>query len=242
MRAVLPTGRGQLAQMPEGLRALAGGLRELKVLSARLAEVPAWVGDLTKLEDLTLGGDNKGAVANTELTALPVNLFQLGALKHLTLQTLAKLQEMPDASGLTLLESLTIEHCHKLTALPAGLFQLGALKQLTLRWLSGLQEVPDILGRMTPRERLTLSACHELRALPASIMHLTRLQHLEIDRCPLQDMPCIEALTALRNLDLRVNDYTPASRTFQALSRALPRSAAAPPRRAAPRLRRHLLL
>ena len=39
---------------------------------------------------------------------------------------------------------------------------------------------------------------------------------------PLQDMPCIEALTALRNLALLVSDYTPASRAFQALSRALP--------------------
>ena len=35
-------------------------------------------------------------------------------------------------------------------------------------------------------------------------MHLSRLQHLEVIECPLQDMPCIEALTALRNLHLDV--------------------------------------
>ena len=45
-------------------------------------------------------------------------------------------------------------------------------------------------------------------------MHLSRLQHLQIDFCPLQDMPCIEALTALRNLHLDVTDYTQENRTF----------------------------
>ena len=71
-------------------------------------------------------------------------------------------------------------------------------------------------------ERLTLLECRKLGTLPASIMHLSRLQHLQIYRCPLQDMPCIEALTALRELNLRVSDYTAGSRAFQALSRSLP--------------------
>ena len=53
-------------------------------------------------------------------------------------------------------------------------------------------------------------------------MHLSRLQHLQIDFCPLQDMPCIEALTALRTLELAVTDYALGSRTFMALSRSLP--------------------
>ena len=35
-------------------------------------------------------------------------------------------------------------------------------------------------------------------------------------------MPCIEALTALRTLELAVTDYTLGSRTFMALSRSLP--------------------
>ena len=52
LRDVLPAcGEGldywaspQLVELPEGLRALAGELRELEVESTRLAEVPAWVG------------------------------------------------------------------------------------------------------------------------------------------------------------------------------------------------------
>ena len=54
--------------------------------------------------------------------------FQLGALKQLTFHGLDALQEMPDVTGLTRMENLTIDHCYDLTALPAGLFQLGALK------------------------------------------------------------------------------------------------------------------
>ena len=53
-------------------------------------------------------------------------------------------------------------------------------------------------------------------------MHLSRLRELRIQDCPLQDMPCIEALTALRALNLNVTDYTQGSRAFKALSRSLP--------------------
>ena len=82
--------------------------------------------------------------------------------------------------------------------------------------------MPDTLGSLTSLERLTLYECSKLKALPASIMHLSRLQILQIDFCPLQDMPCIEALTALRTLELAVTDYTLGSLTFMALSRSLP--------------------
>ena len=45
-------GRAQLAELPEGLRALAGEVRELAVRSTRLAVVPGWMGELTRLEAL----------------------------------------------------------------------------------------------------------------------------------------------------------------------------------------------
>ena len=112
--------------------------------------------------------------------------------------------------------------CDALTVLPAGLEQLGALKQLTLSFLSELLEVPETFGRMTALQRLTLFRCYKLKTLPVSIMHLSRLRELRIQDCPLQDMPCIEALTALRTLELAVTDYALGSRTFMALSRSLP--------------------
>jgi hypothetical protein len=117
---------------------------------------------------------------------------------------------------------LTIGNCDKLRALPRGVGKLGALRKLTLWRLDELQEMPNTFGRMTALEHLTLNCCRSLRTLPASIMHLSRLQKLCISEVPLEDMPCIEALTALHELRLDVADYAHGSRAFTALSRSLP--------------------
>ena len=53
-------------------------------------------------------------------------------------------------------------------------------------------------------------------------MHLSLLQKLCISGVPLEDMPCIEVLTALHELPLDVADYVQGSRAFTVLSRSLP--------------------
>ena len=73
---------------------------------------------------------------------------------------------MPDTSGLTRLENLTIDNCELLTALPAGLFP-GSLKRLTLRNLDRLQEMPDA-SVLTSLESLAIDYCGK---------HLSRLIH-----------------------------------------------------------------
>ena len=89
-------GNAQLAELPEGLRALAGEVRELVVRSTRLAVVPGWVGALTRLEALEVSGvDYYGR--NAVLKSLPASLGQLGALKQLTLTRLSGLEVLPDA-------------------------------------------------------------------------------------------------------------------------------------------------
>ncbi len=77
-------GQAQLAELPEGLRVMAGEVRELVVRSTRLAMVPGWVGELTRLEVMEVSGvdyDGRNAV----LKSLPASLGQLGSLKQLTL-------------------------------------------------------------------------------------------------------------------------------------------------------------
>ena len=73
---------------------------------------------------------------------------------------------------------------------------------------------------MTAIQHLTLASCSKLRTLPPSIMHLLRLQKLRILKVPLEDMPCIEALTVLH--ELRLDVYAHGSRAVTALSRSLP--------------------
>jgi hypothetical protein len=48
-------------------------------------------------------------------------------------------------------------------------------------------------------------------------MHLSLLQTLWISEVPLEDMPCIEALTSMHELHLDVADYPHDSRAFTAL-------------------------
>ena len=104
--------------------------------------------------------------------------------------------------------------------MPRGIGKLGALKQLTVVGLYELQEMPDLIG-LTALGSLTIECCGKVRRLPASIMHLSRLQKLSID-APLEDMPCIKALTAMRELHLTVAHYADGSCAFTALSRSLP--------------------
>jgi hypothetical protein len=89
-------GNAQLAEVPEGLRALAGEVRELVVRSTRLAVVPGWVGELTRLEALDVSGVCY-AQRNAVLKSLPASLGQLGSLKQLTLAWLGGLEVLPDA-------------------------------------------------------------------------------------------------------------------------------------------------
>ncbi len=83
-----------------------------------------------------------------------------------------------------------------------------------------LEEVSD-LARLTALLWLTIEECDKLKTLP-SIWHLSRLQEISIVNSPLQDMPFIEALSALRSLKLIVGNYARGCCAFTALSRSLP--------------------
>ena len=171
-------GKAQLAELPEGLRALAGEVRELVVRSTRLAVVPVWVGELTRLEALEVSGDVDYQEPNSVLKSLPASLGQLGALKQLMLAWLEELKVLPDAVvRLTSLGSLTIDHCGKLRALPRGIGKLGALRELTLCGLTELQEMPDLIG-LTALGSLTIGNCDKLRALPRGVGKLGALKQL----------------------------------------------------------------
>ena len=75
---------------------MAKEVRELAVRSTRLAMVPGWVGELTRLEAMEVSGvDYYGR--NAVLKSLPASLGQLGALKQLTLAWLHELKVLPDA-------------------------------------------------------------------------------------------------------------------------------------------------
>ncbi len=75
-------------------------------------------------------------------------------------------------------------------------------------------------GRGDTGSRQKVCRCDKLKALSASIGQLGAL--LEVYGCSLQDMPCIEVLTALHTFEYVVTDYAQGNRTFRALSSSLP--------------------
>ena len=86
---------GTLAALPEDLRRLAGQLRELEVRSTALEALPAWVGELSRLEVLRVG------------------------VKDFLSET-CPIRELPASLGaLTGLQTLDLGWCKGLTALPA---------------------------------------------------------------------------------------------------------------------------
>lgn len=125
-------------------------LKELKDLTltgvTALDNLPAWLGELTRLESIRL--------SNSAVTSLPPALFQLPALKKLWLGY-NQLQSIPDIMPATL-EILTLDN-NQLTTLPASVAQLQYLniERNPLQSLpEGLEKMPDL--RLELEKKLSL--------------------------------------------------------------------------------------
>jgi len=124
---------------------------------------------------------------------MPRGICELVTLRELTLEWLNELQEMPDLSGLSTLESLTIG--------PRGTGKLGALRELTLCRLDetivcgskpiGIGELPWIEA-LTSLHGLYLHVAdyaHGSRAFTALSRSLPCLQQLQVLRLEASEQP-----------------------------------------------------
>ena len=115
------SGYEKLAALPKDLRRLAGQLRELTMMSTELEALPAWVGELSRLEVLRVGVKDPWR-ETCPIRELPASLGALTGLKTLDLGGCSGLRELPESLGaLTGLRKLDLEGCKRLTELPASL-------------------------------------------------------------------------------------------------------------------------
>jgi Leucine-rich repeat (LRR) protein len=200
-----------LVALPEELRACAGRVRALAVRSKRLEALPAWLGELTGLTGLRVGGwwANAYNAVNRwydcPLRELPKEVGQLTRLQTLDLSFCSGLTAPPAGLGaLTGLRELYLSECSGLTVMPEGIGALKGLRELYLSGCSGLTALPAELGALTGMQELVLSLCDGLTVLPAGLWALTGLRELVLPFCDgLAALPAeLGALTGLRKLVL----------------------------------------
>ncbi|GLJ19158.1 hypothetical protein SUGI_0344080 [Cryptomeria japonica] len=164
-----------------------GSLKVLDVGFGRLRKLPNSIGQLTKLEKLTIGGI---------LRTLPPSIESLSSLTVLTITRCDELEYLPESLGkLFSLSRLRISRCAKLTSLPYSLVLLISLQSLHIQecpimsldilsgWLpSLLYNLKDISVRETFVSRISIShqCCPSLETLELR----ENYQLVEIDSLP----------------------------------------------------------
>lgn len=163
------------------------------VITSGIDELPASVGRLTRLQELT--------VKTTRITTLPPEIGRLTNLQTLNLCCMVSLPpEIGDLRNLRVLNA-TLGQLH---TLPSSIGSLAELRVLDLS-NNGLTELPPGLGALHNLEELNLSG-NPLGTLPPAIGGLSNLRRLNILSTRLTALPPeigmlgrLEYLTALRN-------------------------------------------
>jgi len=221
-------------ELPEELHSTSQSVTELDIQGSFFAALPAWIGSFARLETLHLAGCGDASqchLYNRALASLPDALGDLSALKALRLAKLVALEELPQSvgrlaalrrlevdscglttlptgsvlAGLTQLGFLSLGDCWRLTHLGEGLAELQSLQTLVLRDLLDLVQLPAATGRLTALRTLSVSGCCEVTELPPSFGDLTALQSLVLGECYIQDLLCLQSLTALHTLRVSVH-------------------------------------
>jgi len=152
------------------------GLRQLSSLvylqittCPSLSDFPEddWLGGLTQLEELSIGGFSE------EMEAFPAGV--LNSIQHLNL------------SGS--LKSLRIDGWDKLKSVPHQLQHLTALNALSIYDFNGQEfeeALPEWMANLSSLHFLTITNCKNLKYLPSStaIQRLSKLELLYIRECP----------------------------------------------------------
>ena len=114
-----------LVALPEDLRRRAGQLRELTVMSTELEALPAWVGELSRLEVLRVGVKDPWR-ETCPIRELPASLGALTGLQTLDLGGCSGLRELPASLGaLTGLQDLNLLNCSALHTPPRSVVAAG---------------------------------------------------------------------------------------------------------------------
>ncbi|KAH9288773.1 hypothetical protein KI387_032890 [Taxus chinensis] len=201
-------------------------LKELYLTGTRIREVPANIGQLRKLEILTVGSDSLTSLPTSlgnlcsllelkiirckKLECLPGSLGNLCSLLKLEVSFCNKLECLPDSLGnLCSLLKLEVRECYNLECLPGSLGNLCSLLKLEVSWCGNLEYLPDSFGNLYSLRVLEVRWCGNLEYLPDSVGCLNKLEDLTISLSGVKTLP--ESFTRLVNLQSLDIHYSPIS-------------------------------
>ncbi|KAK3431483.1 hypothetical protein EUGRSUZ_E03087, partial [Eucalyptus grandis] len=177
----------------------------------RLVEVHPSVGDLVKLEVLSLGGC-------FNLRNFP-NTLKTKSLHTLELFGCSKLEKFPDIDGkMEHLEVLPLYNT-AIKELPASIENLVSVRQIDLSFCKNLMRLPSHIYKLKNLESFCLHGCSNLITFPKNMEDSTnpdghlgfrKLNHLLLVGCNLLEVEFLESFSsfpALGCLDLQYNKF-----------------------------------
>jgi uncharacterized protein (TIGR02996 family) len=181
-------GRG-LTAVPESLRRLTE-VRRLHLENNPIEHLPAWIGELAKLEWLVL--------RETAIRELPEQIAELRALRRLSCFMAKSLERLPESLGrMTWLDDLDVRYC-AIAELPASIGELTQLTELNIH-NNRLTSLPTSIGKLIKLRTLDLSFCR-IRSLPDEIADLPALTALDLRANELIELPA--AIGRCRHLEM----------------------------------------
>ena len=167
-------------------------------------ELPAELGNLTRLQELSLG-------VNQLVGEIPSELGRLSRLTTLDLNNNQLTGDVPPELGsLPNLQGLYLGNNALTGAIPAELGQLSNLQALDLRGNALTGSIPAELGNLSRLQRLSLGGNELTGAIPTELGNLSRLQRLRLAWNELTGAIPAELgnLSELRQLYLAANALT----------------------------------
>ncbi len=144
-------------------------LKILEVVGDGLTEIPAQIGALSALENLSIQAQ--------QVTQLPKEVFELPRLKILKVKS-CPLSGLPASGQGQSLERVQLVHTG-LKQLPAWFCELANLQELDLT-NNDLDTLPSDFLRLTKLRRLILDN-NQFSLLPDSLYQMPNLRHLSVD-------------------------------------------------------------
>nr|AXU93574.1 RPP4/RPP5-like protein [Arabidopsis thaliana] len=171
-----------------------------------LVTLPSTIGNLQNLRRLYMKRCTGLKVLPTDVNLSSLKMLDLSgcsrlrtfpliskSIKWLNLENTA-IEEIPDLSKATKLESLILNNCKSLVTLPSTIGNLHRLVRLEMKECTGLEVLPTDVN-LSSLETLDLSGCSSLRTFP---LISKSIKWLYLENTAIEEVPCsIENFTRL---------------------------------------------